>query len=76
MALKALAGAGHLVVAVEHDLDLMAAADWILDLGPEGGPGGGRLVAQGSPRDLAADPDSHTGRALAGRFTRGAAGPS
>ncbi|HWQ08094.1 MAG TPA: hypothetical protein VN436_03265, partial [Holophaga sp.] len=75
-ALRTLAGAGHLVVAVEHDLDLIASADWILDLGPEGGPGGGRLVAQGTPRDLAADPDSYTGRALAGRLTRAAPGLS
>lgn len=66
-ALRTLARAGHLVVVVEHDLDLVAAADWVIDLGPEAGPGGGRVVAQGPPAALAQAPGSHTGRALAAR---------
>ena len=65
--LRTLARSGHLVVAVEHDLDLVAAADWVIDLGPEAGPGGGRIVAQGPPAALAQAPGSHTGRALAAR---------
>ena len=66
-ALRALAQAGHLVVVVEHDLDLITAADWVIDLGPEAGPGGGRIVAQGPPGSLVGIAESHTGRALAAR---------
>ena len=65
--LHTLARAGHLVVVVEHDLDLIAAADWVIDLGPEAGPGGGRIVAQCPPRDLVGIAASHTGRALSAR---------
>ena len=64
-ALRRLAGAGHLVVVVEHDLDLIAASDWLVDLGPEGGDEGGTIVAQGTPWDVCLIPASHTGRALA-----------
>jgi excinuclease ABC subunit A len=67
-ALRRLARAGHLVVVVEHDLELIAAADWVIDLGPEGGPGGGRLVAQGPPQAIVDVAASQTGRALAGHF--------
>jgi excinuclease ABC subunit A len=63
-ALRRLAGAGHLVVAVEHDLDLVAAADWVVDLGPEGGDAGGRIVVEGPPAAVAACATSHTGQAL------------
>jgi len=63
--LHRLVDAGNTLVVVEHNLDIWAQADWIIDLGPEGGGGGGRLVDQGTPRDLAGNPDSHTGRTLA-----------
>jgi len=56
---------GNTVVVIEHNLDVLKAADWILDLGPEGGDAGGTLVAQGTPETLAADPQSVTGRYLA-----------
>jgi excinuclease ABC subunit A len=62
--LRRLADAGHLVIAVEHDLDLIAASDWVVDLGPEAGDDGGQVVAQGTPRDIMMMASSHTGQAL------------
>lgn len=56
---------GNTVVVVEHNLDVIKTADWVIDLGPEGGEGGGRLVMAGTPREIAACKKSHTGRALA-----------
>ena len=52
---------GNTVVVIEHNLDVIKTADWVIDLGPEGGDGGGRIVAQGSPRQIAANKDSVTG---------------
>ncbi|MXY52988.1 MAG: excinuclease ABC subunit UvrA [Gammaproteobacteria bacterium] len=56
---------GNTVVVIEHNLDVVKTADWIIDLGPEGGAGGGEIVAVGTPEDIAADRASHTGRFLA-----------
>jgi excinuclease ABC subunit A len=56
---------GNTMVVIEHNLDVVKTADWILDFGPEGGDGGGRIVAQGTPEQVAASPDSWTGRYLA-----------
>ena len=62
--LHRLADAGHTVMVIEHDLDLMAEADWIIDLGPEGGDGGGEIVAEGPPETVVKAARSHTGRIL------------
>jgi excinuclease ABC subunit A len=51
-------------VVIEHHLDVIKRADWVIDLGPEAGAGGGRVVAMGPPETVAATPDSHTGRYL------------
>ncbi len=56
---------GNTVVVIEHNLDVIKTADWIIDLGPEGGAGGGRVIATGTPEQIAQHPDSHTGRFLA-----------
>ncbi|GBQ28215.1 excinuclease ABC subunit UvrA [Gluconacetobacter azotocaptans] len=62
--LHALVDQGNTVVVIEHNLEVIKTADWVLDMGPEGGDGGGRIVAEGTPEDIAACPDSHTGRFL------------
>jgi excinuclease ABC subunit A len=63
--LQRLASNGHTLVVIEHNLDVIKCADWIVDLGPEGGDGGGTLVAQGTPEAVAATPGSFTGEYLA-----------
>jgi len=63
-AFRKLLGAGHTLLIIEHNLDVIRAADWIIDLGPEGGDAGGALVASGTPEDLMAHTGSHTGQAL------------
>lgn len=56
---------GNTIVVIEHNLDVIKTADWVVDLGPEGGHRGGQILATGTPEDIAAHPDSHTGRFLA-----------
>lgn len=63
-AFNRLVDEGHSVLIVEHNLDVIKSADWVIDLGPEGGRRGGFVVAAGTPEDLAADPESHTGQYL------------
>jgi len=63
--LHALVDQGNTVVVIEHNLEVIKTADWILDLGPEGGDGGGRIIADGTPEDIAAISESYTGRFLA-----------
>jgi excinuclease ABC subunit A len=62
--LQRLADAGNTLIVIEHNLDLIKTADHIIDLGPEGGDGGGTVVAQGTPEEVANCPDSFTGRFL------------
>jgi len=70
--LHQLRDAGNTIVVIEHNLDVIKTADWLIDMGPEGGAGGGTVVGVGTPEDLAANPASHTGRYLQRLF--GAAG--
>jgi excinuclease ABC subunit A len=62
---------GNTVVVIEHNLDVIKTADWIIDIGPEGGDGGGQIVATGTPEDVAKVEVSHTGRYLAGMLKTG-----
>ncbi len=62
--LRRLISAGHTVVIIEHNMDVIKCADWVIDIGPEGGEAGGMIVAEGTPEDIAANPNSYTGRYL------------
>ncbi|HYH43125.1 MAG TPA: excinuclease ABC subunit A, partial [Burkholderiales bacterium] len=62
--LRQLVAAGHSLIVIEHNLDVIRSADWLIDLGPEGGDAGGEIVVTGTPADVMACPASHTGRAL------------
>ena len=60
--LHGLVESGNTVVVIEHNLDVIKTADWIIDLGPEGGDGGGEIVAAGTPEDIVREKRSYTGR--------------
>ena len=62
--LKRLVDLGNTIIIIEHNLDVVASADWIVDLGPEGGEGGGTIVAAGTPEQVSEDPKSYTGQYL------------
>jgi excinuclease ABC subunit A len=62
--LQELVDQGNSIIVIEHNLDVIKVADWIIDIGPEGGDGGGMIVATGTPEQVAASPDSHTGHYL------------
>ena len=62
--LHELVESGNTVVVIEHNLEVIKTADWVIDLGPEGGDGGGEIVGIGTPEDIAANKHSHTGRFL------------
>ena len=63
--LHQLRDAGNTIVVIEHNLDVIKTADWLIDMGPEGGSGGGTVLGVGTPETIAALPDSHTGKYLA-----------
>jgi excinuclease ABC subunit A len=62
--LHRLTDAGNTVIVIEHNMDVIKTADWLIDLGPEGGDGGGEIVAEGTPEGVATNAGSHTGRFL------------
>jgi len=62
--LQRLVEAGDTVVVIEHNLDVIKSVDWVIDLGPEGGKGGGRIVAEGTPEEVAQVGESYTGKFL------------
>ena len=62
--LQSLVDKGNTLLVIEHNLDVIKTADWVVDLGPEGGSGGGRVVATGTPEQVAAEPASYTGHYL------------
>ena len=65
LVIQGLVDKGNSVITIEHNLDVIKSADWLIDMGPEGGSGGGTVVGEGTPEDLARNPRSHTGRFLA-----------
>ena len=75
-ALFGLRDAGNSILVIEHNMDLIACADWVIDMGPEGGEGGGRVVAEGSPEKLTGIAESHTGRYLEQTLAARASGPT
>jgi excinuclease ABC subunit A len=64
--INGLVDKGNSVIVIEHNLDVIKTSDWVIDMGPEGGGGGGTVVAEGTPEDIAASADSYTGAFLAG----------
>ncbi len=74
--LQGLVDKGNTVIVIEHNLDVIKSADWIVDLGPEGGSGGGRVVAAGTPDQVAGNPGSHTGAFLTRVLHRGGVAPA
>jgi excinuclease ABC subunit A len=69
--LQRLVGNGNTVVVIEHNLDVIKTADWVIDLGPEGGEGGGKIIAEGTPEQIAKNKASHTGKYLKPVLKRG-----
>ena len=65
LVIQGLVDKGNTVIVIEHNLDVIKSADWVIDMGPEGGAGGGTVVAEGTPEQVARIPESHTGRFLA-----------
>jgi excinuclease ABC subunit A len=62
--LNILVDKGNTIVVIEHNMDVIKVADWVVDIGPEGGSGGGQILVSGTPEQVAKHPESHTGRFL------------
>ena len=71
LVLQSLADKGNTVIVIEHNLDVIKSADWVIDMGPEGGSGGGQVVAEGTPEQVSEIPESHTGRFLVDVLRKG-----
>ena len=69
--IQRLVSFGNTVIVIEHNLDVIKCADWVIDLGPEGGDGGGAIVVAGTPEQIVKNKKSHTARALAPLLARG-----
>ena len=67
--MRRLIQAGHTVVIIEHNMDVIKCADWVIDIGPEGGDAGGMIVAEGTPEEIAACETSYTGKYLLPKLT-------
>ena len=67
--MDSLVESGNTVIAIEHNLDVVVNADWVIDLGPEGGEGGGEIVAEGTPKQIAEAANSYTGQYLQDFFS-------
>jgi excinuclease ABC subunit A len=67
--INGLVDKGNSVIVIEHNLDVIKTSDWIIDMGPEGGSGGGTVIAEGTPEQVAANPASYTGQFLKGLVT-------
>jgi excinuclease ABC subunit A len=74
--INGLVDKGNTVIVIEHNLDVIKTSDWIIDMGPEGGAEGGTIVAEGTPEDIAAVPESYTGKFLAETLSGAAASTS
>ena len=68
--LHSLRDHGNTIIVIEHNLDVIKTADWVIDLGPEGGIRGGTVLATGTPREIAENPDSYTGQFLKAALER------
>jgi excinuclease ABC subunit A len=68
--LQSLKESGNTIIIIEHNLDVIKSADWIIDLGPEGGDGGGRIIAEGPPEEVSRVKGSHTGVFLKAALAR------
>jgi excinuclease ABC subunit A len=68
--INSLVDAGNTVIVIEHNLDVIKSADYLIDLGPEGGEEGGRVVAEGTPEEVSMNPDSYTGMFLKNKLSK------